>query len=111
MNEGTGHVQCFDAEGQPVATELVATLVLPGGQADILGLQAGDVLTHYAGEQLQGDAMGFIRMRKAEPADGPAQELRVRRGGRELRLQVKPGKLGLGIQDRGISVSKAAGVG
>jgi hypothetical protein len=47
-------------------------------------------------------------MREAESANGPAQELQVRRGGRELSLQVKAGKLGLGTQHRGISVSKHA---
>jgi hypothetical protein len=90
-----------------IPTELVVTIVLPGGQAEKLGFQVGDVVTYYAGERLHGDFLAFIKRREVEPADSLAHELRLRRQGRELQFEVKPGKLGLGLQDRGLSVMTA----
>jgi hypothetical protein len=101
-------VLCLNTAMRPVATELVVTLVLRGWQGELLGIKVGDVLTHYAGEPIVGNFLAFIARRQAEPADGPSQELRVRRQGQELRFKVKPGKLGLGIQDRGVAVAGAA---
>jgi hypothetical protein len=107
MTRAANHVQCLDQHGVPVPTELVVTMVLPESQAEKLGVRVGDVLTHYDGEPIQGDVLTFIKRRKAERADGSAHEVRVRRQGHELRFEVKPGKLGLGLQDRGISVMTA----
>jgi YD repeat-containing protein len=107
---GSEHAQCFDAGGHSVATELLVTRVIPSGQADVLGLKAGDVLIRYAGMPLHGDASAFIRRRESEAENGPAQGLWVRRYGQELRLQVKPGKLGIHLQDRGIAVSQVVDV-
>jgi hypothetical protein len=103
----TDHVQCLDRDGKPVQTRLVATMVMPEGQAERLDLHVGDVLTHYAGEVIAGDFLAFIKRRAAEPADGPPRVLRVWREGKALSFTVKPGKLGLGLQDRGVAVAGA----
>jgi len=105
----SGHARCFDENGKSVATELVVNAVLPEGQAALLGIREGDVLTDYAGEPLHGDFLHFIQLRDVEPADGPAKTLKVRRGGKTLSFEVKPGKLGMGLQDRGVAVAKQRG--
>jgi hypothetical protein len=95
----------FPAPQLRSAAEIVE---LHGGQAEALGLRVGDILTQYAGKPLHGNFLAFIAERDTEPADGPAQELLVRRGSQELQFMVHPGKMGLGVQDRGIDVARNA---
>lgn len=91
----------LDAEGRSVETEVLVTLVLSGSRAEKMGIRAGDVLLDYNGRPVL-DFFRFIRERDAEPADGPASKLRIRRGEAILTFSIPPGKLGMGLQGRGI---------
>jgi WD40 repeat protein len=62
-------------------------------QAEKLGLQVGDVFTHYDGKPVLNHNF-FNAYRNAEAADDPARELKVQRGGETLSFQVLPGSIG-----------------
>jgi hypothetical protein len=66
-----------------------------------MGIKVGDVLTYYDGKPVR-DFLHFINQRSAEPSDGPAKELRIRRNGKMLAFQIPPGKMGVGLQGIGI---------
>ena len=67
--------------------------------SSVLGLKAGDVLTHYDGKEVV-DLAHFISGRDAEKPGDPKRELRVRRGDEELTFQVAPGKMSVDLRDR-----------
>ena len=75
--------------------------VLPHSQAEQLGLQAGDILTHYNNKPILGVA-AFIYGRSLEPATNPVQELKVLRAGKALVFKVKPGKIGAELQEHAL---------
>lgn len=89
----------FDTEGWPVDIEVHITEILPRTPAESLGLRAGDVLVSY-NQQPVSDPVRFVSEREAEPADGPAGTLVVRRGAELLSFSVEPGKLGMTLEPR-----------
>ena len=72
--------------------------VIPNSQAEQLGLRPGDVFTHYHHKPVLG-MTGFDYERSLEPASDPAQALTVLRAGKELVFNVKPGKMGVELQE------------
>ncbi len=92
---------CFDSNGQPVETEVLVTFVLPDRPAAKMGIKAGDVFIDYDGKPIK-DVYHFIIQRQEEPADDPPKELHVRRDGEILSFWISPGKIGVGLQGRGI---------
>ena len=77
--------------------QVVIVFVVKGGQAEALGLQAGDVYLRYNNEVIT--SMQQIILLTSE-AKGEAIPLEVLREGRTLTFSVKPGKLGAMIENR-----------
>jgi hypothetical protein len=104
MVDAQGDLQGFrhlDAAGEVVGPiEVFVARVLEGGQAQRVGLQAGDVLAAVGGEPVQ-SALLF------EPAVGEGgATLDARRDGRTLSYHVQPGPLGLVARDRVVKVKR-----
>lgn len=89
----------FDSEGRPVDIEIHITEIVPKTLAESLGFHAGDVLVSY-NQQPVNDLLRFLSERDAEPADGPAHTLVVRRGAELLNFSIIPGKLGMMLEPR-----------
>lgn len=79
--------------------QVLIKAILPASQAEKLGLQAGDILTHYKQQPILGTS-AFIYQRSFESASAPEQALTVSRNGKELVFKLKPGKLGAELQDQ-----------
>ena len=77
--------------------QVVVTEVVKGGQAEALGIQAGDIYLSYNG-QIITSVDQFIRL--TEEAKGEAVPIEVLRDAKKLNLIVQPGKLGTVIQNR-----------
>jgi hypothetical protein len=63
-----------------------------------MGIQAGDVVTFYDGKPVTNFAI-FTSLRDAEPSDGEAKELVVKRGESVLRFMIEPGNLGVELHN------------
>jgi S1-C subfamily serine protease len=77
---------------------VVVVKVVPGSQAQRLGLKAGDVLVRYDGRPVSQAGL-FIRGRQAESKGDPPRSLVVQRQERLFILQVSPGLLGVEVDD------------
>ena len=71
--------------------------VLPGGQAEKVGLRKGDVVTSYAGERIT--ALGRL-IRLVAVNSAPDIDLSIRRDGQPIALKVGAGKLGARFEER-----------
>jgi GTPase SAR1 family protein len=78
---------------------VVVTSISANSQAEKLGIQVGDVFTHYEGKPVLNTNF-FIAYRNAEPDEGLPKELKVQRDGETLIFQVLPGKIGVNLQDK-----------
>ena len=80
--------------GKTCEIVVVIKIILPGGQAQALNLQAGDIVREYAGQPV--DSLdSFRRIHGArEPADGPAAMV-LQHGQERLQLEIKPGRIGI----------------
>jgi YD repeat-containing protein len=92
-------VKHFDEANQLVPTRVVIAKVLPGSQAAAVGLQADDVLVSYDGKPIasEGQLAAAIRARAAGPI-----RLTFQRAGKEQSCDVKPGRLGVILEDRAV---------
>jgi len=81
--------------------QVIVKAILHNSQAEQLGIQVGDIFTHYNNKFVLG-ASHFIYIygRSKEPAAGPAKQLKVLREGKELVFKVKPGKMGVELEER-----------
>jgi S1-C subfamily serine protease len=90
----------FDAAGKPLRVQVVLLRVEPGTQAARAGLQKGDVIVSFDGKPV-GSVGRFAKLRRDVPPGTPPRELTLRRGDREIRVQIKsPDYLGVGLEDR-----------
>ena len=73
----------------------------PGSQAETMGLRAGDIITHYAGEPIEYSAqlIAAVDRESSQPRDRSIP-VRVLRGKEEMALTARPGKLGVRIDTR-----------
>jgi len=69
--------------------------VVPGSQAEGLGLQPGDVITRYAGEKITRNAR-LVELTSLTKT--PAIPLTILRTGKEITLTAQPGKLGVRLE-------------
>ncbi len=89
----------FDVHGAPVHTRVAVKEVEPDTAGERYGLQVGDILLSYDGEEVP-DIRTFFN--ELELTKGERQrELRLQRQGQEIRLEVLPGRLtGLTLVNR-----------
>ena len=100
----------FDKANKPIPkTEILATLVVPNSQGEKLGIQAGEVFTHYEGDKIL-NAACLIASRNTEQLDAPARNLQILRDGKVLTFSVLPGELGVELQTRTILSSTHDGL-
>jgi YD repeat-containing protein len=92
----------FDQDRKPVPTRLVIVAVDPGTQAAQLRLQAGDAIESFEGKPAEG-RWWFLSTRSAERTDEPPKEMVILRKGRRLTFSVKPGRLGVTLEDRALA--------
>jgi tetratricopeptide (TPR) repeat protein len=78
---------------------VVVKSIVPNSQAEKLGIQVSDIITQYKNKAIL-DADVFLYERSLEPNTSPSQELKVLRDGKELVFIVKPGKIGIELQDQ-----------
>ena len=69
--------------------------VVPGSQAEGLGLQPGDVISRYAGEKITRIAR-LIEL--TSQIKTPAIPLTILRAGKAINLTAQPGKLGVQLK-------------
>src|SRR5262249_3835258 len=88
----------FDVHGVPVHTRVVLKKVEPDHTGTHRGLQVGDILVSYDGEEIRDVRTFFeLELMKSERQ----RELRLLRQDQEVRLTVPPGRLtGLTLVDR-----------
>ena len=86
---------------------MLVVTVVPGSNADRSGLKSGDVVISYAGTKLAGPADLVVATRRreglsssAEPPGTAGIPLTVWRDGPILELTVRPGPLGVGMNER-----------
>ena len=69
--------------------------VVPGSQAEGLGLQAGDVISRYAGEKI---TRSIRLVELTSQIKTPAIPLTILRAGKAINLTAQPGKLGVQLE-------------
>ena len=89
----------FDVNNQPLAMAVTVVHVFAGGQADRVGLKAGDVVVDYDGIPVP-DMNTLVARRKLEFEFTKQHELGVTRGGRKVSVQIVPGLLDAIFEDR-----------
>ena len=77
--------------------DVAVTQVLPEGQGPGLGIRVGDVVRRYNGEAITKFA-DLVKL--VGEVKGEAIPLEIQRGDETLGLTAKPGRLGLGLEDR-----------
>ena len=82
----------------PVPFQIVVKKVSPDSRAEQLGIQVGDILTHYAGQPIRG-VESFIYGRSQEPTGGEVKKLQVLRGDKGLKFMLSPGGLGVELRE------------
>ncbi len=77
--------------------QIVIARVVAGSQADRLGLKVNDVVLRFGDQPIT--AANHLRMAVAKAAQDNLEEvvLVIRRGGKELKVTVTPGQLGVGV--------------
>lgn len=85
-------INFYDAQGKRLVRRQAISTVTPDGQGARVGLQPGDVILSYGGEEVS----LLSELQRLVHAPGTeARELKVRRAGRILSFKVQPGLLGL----------------
>lgn len=90
--------QFFDENGQAIPVRVVVKDVIPGGQADQLGIQFNDVLVRYDGADIP-DSRSFIYTHARQASLDRLYELEVRRGDETLRFRLRKGVLEMILDD------------
>jgi hypothetical protein len=90
----------FDHEGEPVRCRTIIREIIPGGQAERIGLKAGDIVMTYDKKDVI-NMWRFIDAKRGErPAEKPEKELIILRDGKRLTFLVAPGPLQTSFEDR-----------
>ena len=96
----------FDTLDRPIQMRLVVTQVVPGGTGNHVGLEVGDVLWQYTGQDVHD--MGELFRLTRSPGTA-SRKLVVHRNGRPLDFDVPPGLLGLLLAPRPESAESTLG--
>lgn len=91
----------FDENGEKINNEfeLVVLDVMDEGEARKVGVRSGDIIIGYDDASIQTTCQ-LIDATSAKKHDSGFKKLVVRRGERTLEFNVKPGKLGIGIDNQ-----------
>lgn len=85
-------IDFFDTEGKRLIRRQAVGAVTPGGPGAGIGLQPGDVILAYGGEEVEAQS-DLLRLTTTPGTESRA--LKIRRAGKILSLQVNPGLLGI----------------
>jgi YD repeat-containing protein len=91
--------EAFDLEGKPVRLELVIQAIFPNSQAERLGIQVGDVILSYGGQEIAHELqMGALK--RTERAGDALRKLVVRRKDKTHTFEIAPGMIGVKLEHR-----------
>ena len=93
--QAAGYTAAQWAERQAAWEQVRVEAIVPGSQAERLGLQPGDVIARYAGEKITSNAQLIEKVGKTQ---APAIPLIILRAGKPVTLTAQPGKLGVRLQ-------------
>ncbi|MDM8567800.1 hypothetical protein QUF74_19400, partial [Candidatus Halobeggiatoa sp. HSG11] len=88
-----------------LSTEIHVVSVVPDSQGEKLDIQANDILTHYDGKPIF-DLYKFIYQRNQESENSPAKPLTIQRENETLTFMVKPGQIGIQLENKVVEKSK-----
>ena len=91
-DNGKPTISLQGAHGEILEQHTRVVSVVPGSQAESMGLKSGDIIKSYNGREIK--AMAELAEATKEPGNIP-RELVVRRGNARLKFQVQPGRLGI----------------
>ncbi len=86
--------------------QVIVKGVLPNSQAEQLGIQADDILTHYGNKPILGVEV-FVYERSLKSTTNPSQELKVLRNGKPLIFKLKQGKIGATLEEKILKKSQS----
>jgi YD repeat-containing protein len=92
-------LEAFDLEGKPVRLEVVIREIIPGSQADRLGILVGDVVISYGGQEIANEAQ-LIGLKRGERPGDALRNFVVRRKDKTHSFDVAPGMLGVKLDHR-----------
>ena len=81
----------------PVKNGIQVNNVVPGSQAEKIGVKAGDWILSYDGKEAH-NTEAFIRLTRSKGTQ--MRELKILRNGSELTFHVKQGSVGMSISDQ-----------
>jgi hypothetical protein len=96
----------WDLDGKEVSPgEVMVVAVTPDGQAAELGLQVGDIITGYDGDEVPNS---FVLQARQDAKRGTYRTLEIRRRGETMHFEVKPGELGVTLEDKSLGALPAS---
>ena len=89
--------QCLDPDGHLLKRRVMIARLIPGGQAEQLGIRPGDFLDTYDGQEIS--QMADARRLADEPGS-ETRKLIVLRAGQPVLFTVRPGRIGVSMEIR-----------
>ncbi|MHC5012450.1 MAG: hypothetical protein ACYTG6_16155, partial [Planctomycetota bacterium] len=93
----------LDIEGLKERLKIEAVVVGrvgPQGQAQALGVEVGDVIASYHGVEIASRAQLRERIQAAQEEGVEDVTMTLRRGEETIEIQLKPGRIGIGAEER-----------
>ena len=96
----------WDLDGKELPpVEVTVVAVAPDGQAAKLGVQAGDIITGYDGDEVPNS---FVLQARVDAKGRKYRTLEIRRHGETMHFEVKPGELGVTLEDKSLGALSAS---
>jgi hypothetical protein len=86
----------FGPDGSPIATRVTVIQVLPDGAGAQAGLRRGDIVDRCDGKPV---ISAFLFMRQLRAKGGATRSLDILRGGKQMKIAVPSGALGIQVSD------------
>ena len=97
----------WDLDGRELPpVEVTVIAVAPDGQAVELGLQVGDIITDYDGDEVPNS---FVLQARVYAKGGRYRTLEIRRHGETMHFEVKPGEIGVTVEDKILGALPSSG--
>ena len=96
-DDGSAERYYLDLEDRPMQLRTFIVAVIPGGQAEALGLRSGDIVVSYGDNPI--DSSGTLSKLVRETGD-ESRPVVIQRGSSTLEVEVEPGPLGIQLEDR-----------